>query len=99
MASTSAPESRLRSSRRKAVTRPPREASISSRAPSSVSTKKVRSAPSASSAALTLELHAIDDGDDGGVNGRVRDGDARGVPERDEHVVARPRVEQVGAHD
>src|SRR5215831_13309202 len=56
----------------------------------------------------TVDLHAIDDRDDGGVDGDVglaprgqllAHRHARGVAERDQHVVAGPGVQRVGADD
>src|SRR6266700_4652064 len=60
-----------------------------------------------SSEGFTVELDAIHDGDDSGVDGNVwllsrgqrrRQRDARGMAEGDHHVVARAGVEAVGAH-
>ena len=67
-----------------------------------------RGAAGRSSFTFAVDLHAIDDRDDRGVdrNGRLGSGrqlladrDARRVPEGDQHVVARPRVQRVGADD
>src|SRR3954447_9811992 len=82
-------------------------ATVASAATSRV-TSATRRRRRSSTSRFTVDLHAIDDGDDGGVDGNVRlgpgrqllaDRDPRRMTEGDQHVVTRPGVQRVGADD
>ena len=96
-----------RSPRRRQSPPGPRAASRCDARPGATRARSARADRRCHQRLVTVDLDAVDDGDHRGVDGdvgllagrqRARHRDARGVAERDQHVVAGPGIEPIGAH-